>query len=184
MISPALPSAKHVTEALGLSSGTAFDIGPVTRAAVTAVSIGLTMLTLIALSRGLLGFAPDHPNIREFAIAVHVSTVLPAIPLGGYLLLAPKGGKRHKQLGKLWIALMIMTATSAIFIQTNGSFSFIHIFVPMTFWSSYKVIATARRGDFAAHKKEIISLYLGALTIPGIVAFALPGRLMNVWLMG
>ena len=64
----------------------------------------------------------------------------------------------------------------------NGSFSFIHIFVPLTLWSSYKVIASARRRDFRTHRNEILGLYLGALTIPGVVAFALPGRLMNVWL--
>ncbi|MDN3647191.1 DUF2306 domain-containing protein [Pontixanthobacter aestiaquae] len=159
-----------------------FDVGSRTRIVIALVGITLTSLTLIALTRGALGFAPSHPNIRELAIALHVTTVLPAIPLGAYLLLAPKGGKRHKQLGKLWIGLMLTTAGSAIFIQSGGSFSFIHIFIPMTFWASYKVIKTARSGDMVGHKKEIMSLYLGALTIPGIVAFSLPGRLMNVWL--
>ena len=118
------------------------------------------------------------------AVVIHVATVLPAIPLGGYLLLAPKGTKMHKMLGKIWVALMLATATSAIFIQSSGGFSFIHLFIPMTFIASYKLVATARRGDMKGHKKEILSLYLGALTIPGIVAFALPGRLMNVWLFG
>ena len=160
-----------------------FDIGSRTRIAVAAVAMILTGLTVIALSRGLLGFAPSHPNIREIAIVLHVATVLPAIPLGGYLLLAPKGGKNHKMLGKIWLALMVITASAAIFIKTSGSFSFIHLFIPLTFIASYKVIASARRGDMKAHKKEILGLYLGALTIPGIVAFALPGRLMNVWLM-
>ena len=95
----------------------------------------------------------------------------------------PKGGKRHKQLGKLWLALMVATASAAIFIKTSGSFSFIHIFIPLTYIASYKVISSARRGDMKTHKKEILGLYLGALMIPGAVAFALPGRLMNVWLM-
>ncbi len=161
-----------------------FDIGPVTRAAVAGIAVGFTAATLIALSRGALGFAPHHPAIRDIAIAIHVASVLPAVPLGGYLLLAPKGGARHKMLGKIWIALMLITASAAAFIKTSGSFSFIHIFVPLTFWGAYKVIATARRGDLVGHKKEIVGLYLGALMIPGIVAFALPGRLMNVWLFG
>ncbi len=160
-----------------------FDIGPITRIAVMLVGGVLSVLSLIAIARGLLGFAPDHPNIRELAILIHVSTVLPAIPLGAYLLLAPKGGKRHKQLGKLWLALMVATASAAIFIKTSGSFSFIHIFIPLTYIASYKVISSARRGDMKTHKKEILGLYLGALMIPGAVAFALPGRLMNVWLM-
>ncbi len=73
---------------------------------------------------------------------------------------------------------------SAIFIKTGGSFSFIHIFVPLTLIASYKLVATARRGDMKGHKKEVLSLYLGALMIPGIFSMVLPGRLMNVWLFG
>ena len=161
-----------------------FDIGPVTRGLVAAVTILLTSAALLAIFRGVFGFAPSHPNIRELAIAIHVSTVLPAIPLGGYLLLAPKGGKRHKMLGKIWIGLMVTTATAAIFIKTSGSFSFIHIFVPLTLWSSYKVIASARAGDMKKHKQEILGLFFGALLIPGLVAFLLPGRLMNVMIFG
>ena len=161
-----------------------FDISPPQRAIVALVASALTLASLYAVARGLLGFAPDHAATRYMAVVIHVATVLPAIPLGGYLLLAPKGTKMHKMLGKIWVALMLATATSAIFIQSSGSFSFIHLFIPMTFIASYKLVATARRGDMKGHKKEILSLYLGALTIPGIVAFALPGRLMNVWLFG
>ncbi len=161
-----------------------FDITPTQRALVAIAGTTMTLVAVYALMRGLLGFAPDHPATRDFVIMLHVATVLPAIPLGGYLLLAPKGTKWHKMLGKIWVALMVITATSAIFIQSGGSFSFIHIFVPMTLWASYKLVATARRGDMKGHKKEIMTLYLGALMIPGIFSMALPGRLMNVWLFG
>ncbi|MEP3050604.1 MAG: hypothetical protein ABJP48_12640 [Erythrobacter sp.] len=166
------------------TSGNSFDLSPQMRAITALAATMMTLLTLYALARGLGGFAPAHPNIREFAIAFHVATVIPAIPLGGYLLLAPKGTKMHKKLGKIWVGLMVTTATAAIFIQTGGGFSFIHLFIPMTYWASFKLIATARRGDMKGHKKEILSLYLGALMIPGIVSMALPGRLMNVWLLG
>ncbi|MCK0127271.1 DUF2306 domain-containing protein [Erythrobacter sp. F6033] len=162
----------------------AFDISPQVRAIVMLAATTMTLAAFYAVGRGVLGFAPEHPNIRHLAILIHVTTVLPAIPLGGFLLLAPKGTPMHKTLGKVWVALMVTTALSAIFIRTGGTFSFIHIFIPMTLWASYKLIATARRGDMKGHKKEILSLYLGALMIPGIVSFALPGRLMNVWLFG
>ncbi len=162
----------------------AFDLSPQMRSIVALAATAMTLAAFYAITRGLLGMAPDHHATRHLAVVIHVSTVIPAIPLGGFLLLAPKGTPMHKQLGKLWVALMVTTALSAIFIQSGGSFSFIHIFVPMTLWSSYKLIATARRGDMKGHKKEILSLYLGALMIPGIVSMALPGRLMNVWLFG
>lgn len=162
----------------------AFDLSPALRAIVMLAATAMTLAAFFAVGRGLLGYAPDHAATRYIAVVIHVTAVLPAIPLGGFLLLAPKGTPMHKTLGKVWVALMVTTALSAIFIKTSGSFSFIHIFIPMTLWASYKLIATARRGDMKGHKKEILSLYLGALMIPGIVAFALPGRLMNVWLLG
>lgn len=160
----------------------AFDLSPMVRRLVAIAGATMTILVLVALTRGLLGMAPSHSNIRDFAIAFHVATVVPAIPLGTFLLLAPKGTPMHKALGKLWVALMLATATAAIFIQTSGNFSPIHIFVPITFIASYKLVATARRGDMKGHKKEILGLYFGALMIPGIASMALPGRLMNVWL--
>jgi uncharacterized membrane protein len=161
-----------------------FDIGPALRTAILLAASAMSLAVLIALFRGASGMAPAHPNIRLLAVAIHVSTVLPAIPLGAYLLLARKGGTWHKRLGKIWVGLMVVNACSAIFIKTGGSFSFIHIFVPMTLWSSWKLVAAARRGDMKTHRWEVLTLYLGALMIPGLFAFALPGRLMNTWLMG
>lgn len=163
-----------------------FDISPRVRALVAFAAVSMSLAVIYALFRGFTGLAPSHPNTRDLAIVLHVATVIPAIPLGGYLLLAPKGTKAHKQLGKAWVALMVITALSACFIKYGGGLDFhvspIHIFVPMTLWSSYKLIATARRGDMKGHKKEILSLYLGALMIPGIVSIAMPGRLMHTWL--
>lgn len=162
--------------------GNSFDIGPITRSLVWIAGLSMSVLSVIALYRGLTGLAPDHPNIRSLAILIHVSTVLPAIPMGAYLLLTRKGTALHKQLGKIWVALMVITATSAIFIQSSGSFSLIHIFVPMTLIGSWQIVSSARKGQIQKHKKHIINMYLGALMIPGIVAFSLSGRLMNTWL--
>ena len=79
---------------------------------------------------------------------------------------------------------MVTTALSTLFIRLGKMLSPIHVFVPMTRVASYKLIMTARRGDMKGHKKEIMSLYLGALMIPGLVAIAMPGRMMNAWLFG
>jgi len=164
----------------------AFDITPRQRAIITVAAIGMTLAVVTALIRGLTGIAPDHGHTRDMAVVLHVATVIPAIPLGGYLLLAPKGTRAHTLLGKIWVSLMVTTALSACFIRYGGGLdfhvSFIHIFVPMTLIASNKLVATARRGDMKGHKKEILSLYLGALMIPGIASMAFPGRLMNVWL--
>ena len=161
-----------------------FDIGPVARTLVSIACFTMCFFVAIALGRAALGLVDGLHHYAKLPVIIHVASVLPAIPLGGFLLLARKGTKLHKQLGKLWLVLMLITATSAIFIQSSGGFSFIHIFVPITFHAAWKTIATARKGDIAGHKKHLVFTYLTALMIPGIVAFAIPGRLMNTMLMG
>jgi len=161
-----------------------FDIGPVTRTIVSLVCFTMTFACVVGLGKAALGMVDNLHYYAKVPVIIHVAAVLPAIPLGGFLLLAPKGTPMHKALGKLWLVLMLVTATSAIFIQSSGGFSFIHIFVPITFHAAWKVVATARKGDIAGHKKHLVFTYLTALMIPGIFAFAIPGRLMNVMLLG
>ena len=159
------------------------DIGPITRAAVIAAGSLLTFASAVAVFRWLTGLAPDYAEYRNLAITIHVVTVLPAVPLGAYLLLSTKGTPLHKLLGKVWIGLMVSTAIAITFVRGGTDFSWIHIFVPYTIWGAWKVVSTARRKDIAAHRKEIVGLYLGALVIPGVWAF-LPSRLMGLWLWG
>ncbi|MBY6127668.1 hypothetical protein KUW15_02950 [Qipengyuania aquimaris] len=160
------------------------DITPITRALVIGVGGAMTAVCIFAIARALLGFTPDLPHLSNVAVAFHVTTVLPCVPLGVYLLLARKGTPRHKQLGKLWIVLMVITATSTLFIHDGMRLSWIHIFVPITYRAAWLIVSSARKGDLVTHRKEIIGLFFGALMIPGIAAIALPGRLMNVMLFG
>lgn len=161
-----------------------FDIGPVARTAISLACFTMSFAIVVALGKGALGMAGDLGHYAKLPIIIHVAAVLPTIPLGGWLLLAKKGTALHKRLGKVWLALMLITATSAIFIQTTGGFSWIHLFVPLTFHAAWKVMATARRGDIQAHKRHLVFTYLTALMLPGIAAFLVPGRLMNVMLLG
>lgn len=161
-----------------------FDLGPAARTAISLAAFTMSCAALMALGRWALGLAPDVSSYARLPIIVHVAAVLPTIPLGAWLLLARKGTSAHRQLGKLWVGLMVVTALSAVFIKTSGSFSWIHLFVPLTLHAAWKVVATARAGDLRAHKAHIVRTYLTALTIPGLFAFAVPGRLMHVLLFG
>jgi len=161
-----------------------FDIGPATRTAISLACFTMSFAVIVALGKAALGMVEGIEAYAKLPVIIHVVAVLPTIPLGGWLLLAKKGTAMHKQLGKLWLVLMLITATTAIFIQTSGSFSWIHLFVPLTFHAAWKVMATARAGNIRAHKNHLVRTYLLALMIPGIAAFAAPGRLMNVMLLG
>lgn len=161
-----------------------FDIGPTARTLVGAVGAAMTLLCAVAIARAAAGLTPDLPRLRDVAIALHVAAVLPAIPLGAYVLLTRKGDARHKSLGRIWLALMLVTSLSAIFIRTSGSFGPIHIFIPLTLASIWRSIASARAGRIAAHKRQLVFTYVAGLVGPGLAAFLIPGRLMNTMLLG
>ena len=118
-------------------------------------------------------------------IQLHVVAALSALGLGIVQFSAPKGTIPHRTLGYIWIALMFATATTAIFIRNinDGSFSWIHIFVPLVVYSSIELAIRARRGLTDRHRRSAQSFFIGALLIPGAFSF-LPERLMWQVIMG
>ena len=160
-----------------------FDNGPFLKSLIGMVGTLMTIAIAVALFKFLTGLAADDGRYRNIAIAIHIVTVLPCVPLGAYLLLSTKGTKLHKALGKIWITLMVVTAIAITFVRGGTDFSWIHIFVPITLLGAWQVVRTAQKGDLANHRRNITRMYLGALMIPGIFAF-LPSRLMGMWLFG
>ena len=118
-------------------------------------------------------------------IQVHALSAIGALGLGAVQFAAPKGTIPHRALGYLWVSLMAMTAGTAVFIRSHpdGHFSWIHIFVPVVFLGIIDISIRARRGMTAKHRSAAITLFLGALVIPGAFTF-LPGRLMNEVVFG
>jgi len=162
-----------------------FDLPKWVRIAAASAATVLLALCIYAVIRWMLGFAPATPWVRDAALATHLITVIPAIPLGAYVILSRKGGARHKLLGKIWLTLMFITAISTIFIRNvnDGQFSWIHLFTLLTFVAVPRAIITARQGLIEAHKKHLRNFFLGALVIAGLTAFA-PGRTMWQWAFG
>lgn len=147
-----------------------------------AVGVGgalLTGLSCWALARLALGIAPAMPHLRQPALIIHLATAIPAVPLGAYVLLARKGGARHRLLGKLWLALMLVTAIAALFLRqvNHGQLSWIHAFVLLNLVSVPRVYLSARRGDLAKHRAIIAWFYIGSGLLAGFAAF-LPHRTM------
>ena len=161
---------------------TAFLISRRFQLFLAAVATTLTLLSLYAIARWLFGYTAIQP--RSIAVIIHLATVLPAIPLGAYVLFARKGDSRHRLLGRIWLGLMTVTAVSTIFIRgINGSFSPIHLFTVLTFIAVPTAITSARSGNIMKHRKHMIGFYIGALIIAGITAFT-PGRTMWHWAFG
>jgi uncharacterized membrane protein len=115
------------------------------------------------------------------AVQFHVATVVPAALIGGIMLIMRKGTYLHRMAGRLWIALMVLTALSSFFIhEINliGGFSPIHILSVVVLVSAVEVIRSARRRDFVRHQRVVKSLYFGAIGIAGLFTL-LPGRIMH-----
>lgn len=156
------------------------------RLVITAlITIAITIaVTLLSTVTG--GFASDDSAGERrwtIPIVIHLATVVPAFLIGGFLLIRPKGTTLHKALGRLYIALLLITATATIFIGTPGTgiggsgFSFIHIFTIMAYVSAPYAIWAAKTGRLQDHKDAMQGMYIG-LCIAGAFAM-LPGRLLQ-----
>jgi uncharacterized membrane protein len=115
----------------------------------------------------------------SFAVQMHILVAFGALILGVVMFSRKKGTWAHKMTGRAFALLMLLTALSAIFIRqlNEGSFSWIHIFVPITFFALFETFFYIRKGDVRRHKRAVTGLFFGALLIPGLFSF-LPGRTM------
>ena len=117
----------------------------------------------------------------------HLATIVPAFLIGTFQLFMTKGTPRHKLLGKVYMVLMLITATITLFMpalvgpQVVGHFGYIHLFSLLVFYSVPTAYVNARRGNIKAHKSAMIGLYIGGILIAGSFAF-MPGRLLHSWL--
>jgi uncharacterized membrane protein len=117
-------------------------------------------------------------------VKIHVATVLPAALIGAVQLARPKGTPSHRALGYVFMALMITTAIAAFFVRSiNGGFTPIHLFIPLTFFGVIGGLWRIRNGDVRGHRYSMISLYVGAIGIAGLLT-VLPGRIMHTIFFG
>lgn len=120
------------------------------------------------------------------AVTIHAFAAIAAVLLGALVLFRRKGTPLHKAMGRTWVGLMLIVATSAIFIneiRLIGPFSPIHIFVVFTYVGVVQGIRYIRAGNVLAHRATMQSLYFGALGLAGAFTL-LPGRRMHDVLFG
>ncbi len=122
----------------------------------------------------------------EPAIPLHAFAAMAAFVLGTVQLAAPKGTLPHRTLGWIWVALMTAVAASSLWIhqiRLVGPWSPIHLLSIFTLAMLPLAVWRAHRHDVAAHRRIMISLFLGALLIAGLFTL-LPGRIMHAVVFG
>lgn len=115
---------------------------------------------------------------------IHLATVIPCFLLGTFLLLVKKGTNRHKQLGRIYMFLMMITASITLFMpaqvgpQLLNHFGWIHSFSILTLYTVPTAYLAIRNGNVKVHKRKMILLYFGAIIIAGGFTF-FPGRFLH-----
>ena len=137
---------------------------------------------LLAITRGAASGRVVETDWRSAWLLVHLSSVLPALPLGGYLLWRRKGDPLHRMLGRCWGGLMMVAAVSSFGLHAQGRLSLIHLLSALVLVSIPRAILQARRHDIAGHRRTMSLTYLG-LAIAGLFTL-LPDRLLGSWLFG
>ncbi len=125
-------------------------------------------------------------------LAIHVTAALSAVVLGPFALWARLGmtqhPKLHRAFGYAWVTMMILAASTALFLRSTlsfqmGGFSPIHLLIPVTLFSIFGAFWYLAKGNIRMHKKTMLNLYFWACIFTGAMTL-LPGRLMNHWVFG
>jgi len=120
-------------------------------------------------------------------IIFHTLTALLAFLLGTINLFSTKGTALHKKVGQYFVLLMMIVSISAIYIQelNKGSYSLIHILIPITIVSLVVSMWSIRRYGkikdnkyLNLHKVTIVSTYFGGLVVAGLFTLY-PGRYLH-----
>lgn len=118
---------------------------------------------------------------------LHLGTVIPALLLGAFLLLTKKGTQVHRQAGKVYMVLMLVTATLSLFMSARvgpvffGHFGLIHLLSLLTIYTVPISYFAVKKGHIKKHKYSMIMLYIGGIFIAGMFAL-MPGRLLHIWM--
>lgn len=129
-----------------------------------------------------------------WVIQAHAFSAIAAFFLGVIQFAAPKGTLPHKTIGAVWIFLMAVIAGTSIFVRPSLHpglpiwkwFSPIHLLTLLTIYALVQGVYLLMRGGprLKRHAGPFIGLFIGGLIVAGVLAVALPGRIMNQIVFG
>ncbi|MFY7961967.1 MAG: DUF2306 domain-containing protein [Elsteraceae bacterium] len=120
------------------------------------------------------------------AIPIHAFAAIGAFMVGLLQFSLPKGAKRHRALGYVWLGLMGVVTISSFWIHQIrqwGDFSWIHLLSAFVLIQLPIAVIAARRGNLVAHRRIMRGIFLGGLVVAGGFTF-MPGRIMHAVMFG
>ncbi|WP_151637961.1 DUF2306 domain-containing protein [Noviherbaspirillum aerium] len=114
-------------------------------------------------------------------ILIHIFAASGAVLAGGLALALKKGTTLHRFLGRIWVALMLVTALGSFAIRSNGHLSWIHLLSVLALAGLGASLFAVARGRIQAHRRGMRYTYIG-LVIAGVFTL-LPDRRLGylVW---
>lgn len=116
-------------------------------------------------------------------IQIHLVTVIPALLLGIFVFWREKGTALHRLLGRVWVALMLITSVSSFFITRNNQYSWIHLLSIVSIISISVSLWAIRQGKTDVHRGCMRGVFFGAI-VAGVFAALIPGRIVQQFLFG
>jgi uncharacterized membrane protein len=120
------------------------------------------------------------------AIQLHAFAAMTAFALGIVQFSAPKGTLPHRTIGGIWVMLMVVVSVSSFWVHELrlwGPWSPIHLLSIFTLGALPFAVWAAHRHAVGAHRRAMISIFLGALVIAGLFTLV-PGRIMHAVVLG
>lgn len=120
----------------------------------------------------------------DILMNAHLLTVVPCFLIGTLLLIIKKGTRVHRGFGRVYMVLMLITATITLFMPADvgpqflNHFGWIHSFSFLTIWTVPTAYMAIKKGNVKVHKRKMILLYFGAIIIAGGFTFV-PGRYLH-----
>ena len=121
----------------------------------------------------------------QAVIGIHIVAALSALTLGIVVLSLPKGTKRHKLLGRIWVVVMSVVAIGSFSIRglgEHGGLSWIHGLSIFTLIAMVYSIYMIRKGNRRAHFSAMIGSFIGVI-VAGLFTLD-PDRIIGGFFFG
>jgi uncharacterized membrane protein len=169
------------TLAAGVPPRESIDLAPDrTERVLGVLSLVLLGFVVAALLRGMADW-----NRLPGVLWLHLATMMATLALTPAILWMPRGTRRHRQLGYVWVTALALTAIDSFAIRMSrpGHFSMIHILSVVVLVALPLLVTTARAHNHQRHRRVVRGLVIGALLTAGFFTFPFH-RLLGAWLFG
>src|SRR5918911_3442417 len=95
------------------------------------------------------------------AVLAHLAAAVAALGLTAATLALPKGGRRHRLLGRGAAIALVATALLSFFVPRFGAFSGLHVLSLVTLTTIPYGVWAIRRGQRRAHERVMLSNAVG-----------------------